>query len=362
MTHRAPGATWPLVLAALLAALLAACGGSQPAPSQPEANPELPPDRFSSRRVLGELEMLLAFRADGASEESREAARRRVRGALEEARIAVDTVRTRDGEDAAAPREYEHLVATLPGDASDRIVLVAPLDAPDSDTQEAAQALSGAALLVELARVFAHRDFPYTLQFVWIDEESGLGIEDLQTHWRGGRSLARSWAEEGRLDDIRLLVAVNRVCGTPLEIARDLGSHRNHRDQIFRTARALGRGSAFPTDRPFASVLSSHVAFRKAGVRTVVAIEGFEREAPAAGEGEAEVEPQVCNPTSVDTAGLVLVEGLERIGERLAKIDRFARVPQLEEPAPEPEEPDLPVGPASEPTVAPGGADADAAP
>ena len=366
MTHRALGATAPLALAALLAA----CGGSQPGSPQPEVETELPPDRFSSRRVLGDLEMLLAFQADGASEESLSAARRRIRGALEDARIAVDTVRTLDVEDAAGTREYEHLVATLPGDASDRFVLVAPLDGVAGEAEEAAEELSGAALLVELASVFAYRDFPYTLQFVWIDEGRGSGEGTAQTDWRGSRSLARTWADEGRLDDIRLLVAVNRVCGTPLEIARDLGSHRNHRDQLFRTARALGRGSAFPTDRPFARVMSSHVAFQRAGVRAVVAIEGMEPEAPAAVPGEPEVERPLCNPTSVDTAGLVLMEGLDRVGERLAKIDRFARVPQLQEPEPGPQpEPAAESGadgdapePVAEPAVAPGGAEADAAP
>ena len=336
------------------AVLAAACGGGQPV--SPPAESDLPRDRFSSRRALGELELLMALR-DGAERDRVAAvARTRIRAALEEARIPVDSVAT-DLPDGAG--RFEHLVATLPGKAADRFVLVAPASTAETHPPAAADALSGAAVLVELARVLAHRDFPYTLQFIWLGGEPPRVGAETEGSFEGARSLAEAWAAEGRLAGIRLLVAVNRFCDVDLDIARDLGSHRVHRDQLFAAAGALGRAAAFPLDRPFASLRAPHLAFRDAGLRPIVALEDAGPSAAASEQASPELAaPAACSADSLETAGLVLLEGLDRIGARLAKIDRFARVPQLEpaEPAatqaPQAAEADAPV-PDPEPAPAP---------
>ena len=65
-------------------------------------------------------------------------------------------------------------------------------------------------------------------------------------------------------------------------------------------------------------------------MRSVVAIEDTSfggDEAPGVFADSAEDVPAHCAPESLETVGLVALEALDTIGRRLAKIDRFSRVP-----------------------------------
>ena len=161
-----------------LALGIAACGGGAPMPAPAPPEPEaaaavVPPDQFSGQRALGELELLSAFGPRGSTSEGAVAARQHLRAALEEEQIRVQRIEAAvDVEGEVVP--LPHLVAELPGPSPDRFVLVAPYDF-GSASGGAADELSGAAVLLELARVLGRRDFPYTLEFVWLAGESGLG-------------------------------------------------------------------------------------------------------------------------------------------------------------------------------------------
>ena len=77
--------------------------------------------------------------------------------------------------------------------------------------------------------------------------------------------------QEGLLSSIRLLVAMNRVCDAEIRIARDLGSHRHHREEFWKAASALGGSDAFPPGQGFESVQASHRAFADRGVHVAEA-------------------------------------------------------------------------------------------
>ena len=321
-------------LMAAIAAAATACGGTLTAP---DAGQAAGPGEFSGSLAWAELEDL-AHGPRALGSEGAEAARSLITTRLGASNIAVETVTTTAESKGFGPLALTHLVATLPGVSTDRIVLVAPYDSGTYDGFTfvgANDGASGAAVLLELARVLAGRALPYTVELVWLEGEGRIGRgsgEERDLRWLGSRTLAQRWDEAGHLTGIRLLVSFNRVCDSDLQIARDSGSHREHREAFWRASRQLGFVDAFPPERSYESVTSSHTAFRDHGVRPVVAIEDTvfgDGGAPGSHAGK-EDELEHCAPDSLQIVGRVAVAAVESIATRLAKIDRFARMPAVE--------------------------------
>jgi Zn-dependent M28 family amino/carboxypeptidase len=310
---------------ALCALLGLACESAPAAREVPAAAPlpsaeprQLPLDALSASRALLDLEAL-AGPATEAGSAAEEAARSYLLGQLAVTDLAVETLVTPEarasGEPAAGgPGSWTHVVATAAGASTDLFVLVAPLPAgPGGRAAEAvAEGASGAALLLELARVLSTRSLPYTTRFVWIAGGDAAGA----------RALAAHMAAQGELPRIRLLVALERICRADLRIARDLGSQRVHREEFFDAAARAGRDRFFPRNQDYESVEAGHLVFQGAGVRPVVAlVSAASSPAAAAGSG--------CSAQSLDAVGAVALDALDAIGRRLAKIDRFSRAPLL---------------------------------
>ena len=358
MTHLARA-----LLTTLLAGDLFACGSAPPvAPDSALATTSA--SGFSGQLAWVELETLAEaprpLGSDGA-----EAARSHIAARLAAAGIAVETLGTTVESQGFGPLALTHLVAILPGGSADRIVLAAPYDSGQYDGFAfvgANDGASGAALLLEVARVLAGRVLPYSMELVWIEGEGRLGRgegDERELRWLGSRGLAERWAESGHLDGIRLFVVFNRVCDADLRIARDLGSHREHREAFWKAARRLGYTDAFQPNRGYESLSSSHLAFRERGVRPVVAIEDSAfggDEAPglyAGNEGDVAVH---CSPESLGAVGTVAIEAVETIAARLAKIDRFARTPFVQPESAPPSTEEVPPELAAEPEASAGAA------
>ncbi len=331
----APRRRWGAALAA--AALAVACGGGQTVSSETAAEPDDDPTVFSAARAWGELESLVELGPRLAGSEAAAAARERIRFRLEGAGLSVDELETIASPDGTGPFVLRHLVATLPGASDDRFVLVAPYDSGRYEGIEfvgANEGASGAALLIEVARVLSTRELPYTVELAWLEGEGRLGRGaggEPDLRWLGSRGLAERWRADGRLPGIRLLVSVDRVCDADLQIARDLGSQRTLREQFWRAARELGRTDAFARSR-YESVDGSHRAFRSLGVRPVVALAdtAFGGDEPPGAYARSEADALAhCDPASLATVGEVTLEALDAIGTRLVKIDRFARTPSV---------------------------------
>jgi len=329
----------------LLAVALFACGRSAPPPA-----PLTPPEpglgrfeSFSGERVWADLEAFSAIGARVSGSRGARSARQYIRSQLATVGVGGEKVTTDVELEGLESLRLTHVDATIPGASPQLFVLVAPYDSSRFEDIEFIgmnDGASGAALLLEFARVLSDQPLPYTTRLVFLDGEGRLGrggpeFEDQRGF--GSRSFAERMQEEGALDEIRLLVAFNRVCDADLRIARDLGSHRIYREQFWRTAARLGRTDAFRPGDGFESPLSSHVAFREFGVRPTVAIEdtAFGGETPPGIYADTEQDDlEHCSPESLESVGVVSLAAIETIGDRLAKIDRFARSPltELESP------------------------------
>jgi hypothetical protein len=321
-----------LLALAVVGAASVGCESSRPQPPAPvpvEVAPGPPPlDVFSGERAFEDLRALgEEGRAEGGDP------RAVLERALAPLGLEVQPLATGEGAEAEGVAPLAHLMATLPGTSPDLFVLIAPYDGggdPGPPPLAGDVGASGAALLLELARVLSTRTNPYTLRFVFVaGDRSALSGPDAPERWRGSRELAARMQERGELAHTRLLVAFDAVCGAGLRVVRDLGSHRVYREEFFKAAQRVGKQGAFPAGQPFEQVQASHVAFTDRGLRASVAIVGADEPA------EAGDPPPGCVPASLEAVGWVALEALETIGARLAKIDRFAHSP-LSELAPPP--------------------------
>ena len=335
-----------VLLRLLLTGVLFACGRSAPPPA-----PLTPPEpglgrfeSFSGERAWADLEAFSVIGSRVSGSRGARSARQYIRSQLATVGVDGEKLTTRVELEGLDPLELTHIEATIPGASPQLFVLVAPYDSSRFEGVAfigANDGASGSALLLEFARILSDQPLPYTARLLFLDGEGRLGRGGPEVEDRrglGSRSVAERMQEAGVLDEIRLLVAFNRLCDADLRIARDLGSHRIHREEFWRAAARLGRTDAFRFGDPFESPMSSHVAFRELGVRPTVAIEDtvFGGEAPPGiYANTAQDDLAHCSPESLEDAGVVSLAAIETIGDRLAKIDRFARSPltELEPPA-----------------------------
>jgi hypothetical protein len=379
---------------AALAAALALCGcRSAPPPAPPAAPaPGARAAAFDRANAWGHLEQLAEAGPRVSGSEGNRRARAYLRGELEKLGLEIVeqevTVRLPDGESTL---ELRNLAALVPGASTDVFLLAAPYDSRrfESFEYEAVSEVSGAAVLLEVARVLAGKPLPYTTAIVFLDGEAPLTPGESGSAPRshlGSRGLAQRLVSQEVVESVRLALVVNRVCDADLRIARDSSSHRNYREWLFDAARRAGRGEAFPREAAYEETDAGHEALKAGGIARVLAVVDTSfggDEPPGAFAGTEDDDLDHCSAESLETVGVVLLEALGDISERLARIDRFSKSPvagarmlELEhlsgdaaeeqpgEPAPGeaqgasapgPEAPGVPVESPLEPSVQPGG-------
>jgi hypothetical protein len=239
------------------------------------------------------------------------------------------------------PIQLVNVAARLPGRSSDIFLLVAPYDTRQVQSFRflgVNDGGSGAAALLEMARVLSADPLPYTTWVVFLDGEAPGpegGAAARPSHY-GSRALAQRLSADSALAQLRLAVILNRVCDADLKVARDLLSHRIYREEFWRAAVRLGRTDAFPPGASFESPAASHHALSAVGLRRVVALVDTAfggDEPPGLYAGTEDDDLEHCSAESLDAVGRVSLEALGTISQRLAKIDRFADSP-LEESQP----------------------------
>jgi hypothetical protein len=143
----------------------------------------------------------------------------------------------------------------------------------------------------------------------------------------GSSLLASELTKEGGGANVRVVVSFLDVGDSELRISRDLRSHRLFREEFWLAAARMGRTEAFKPGDRFESPVGSQTAFLDAGLRGVVLITDSSfggDEPPGAYANSEDDTPERCSPQSLATVGMVTLEALDQIGQRLAKIDRLA--------------------------------------
>ena len=244
-----------------------------------------------------------------------------------------------EGEEPSAegeePSRLVNVVATIPGPSPSVFLLAAPYDTPEGDGFPmigANEGGSGTALLLELARVLAHRDFHYTIWLAFLDAEADTeDASGQRVMLRGSGALIEDLQKRGELMRVRLGVVFDQVGDADLRISRDLFSHRLYREAFWDAAARLGRSDAFPPDAPYESPITAHRQFRSGELRRVVAIVDTRYggdEAPGIYWRTEDDNLEHCLPESLETVGIVTLEAMNDIAAHLQKIDRFVYAPQ----------------------------------
>ena len=335
--------------------------GCQNAPANP--NGSMPPvpaaaTDFSGDAAFEHLRALSALGPRVAGTPEAAQTRAYLRSELEKLGLSVEERRYAGppGPDGA-PQELVNLVAVIPGASPQLFVLTAAYDTRAFDSfrfEGANDGASAPALLLELARVIQARPLPYTTWIVFLDREAPRAGDPTGEPLLAGSSvLATGLLANGSAASVRLVVSFQQVGDSDLRIARDLRSHRLYREEFWLAAARLGRSEAFRPGDHFESSPGSQLSFLSAGIRGVVLITDPSYggdEPPGTYANSEDDTPERCSPKSLATVGMVTLEALERIGERLAKIDRYAKkTAEPAEPVPVPAPSQAPVK--TEPSV-----------
>lgn len=235
-----------------------------------------------------------------------------------------------------------HLLAEIPGASRDVVLLVAtyPVLGLGNDWIDEA----GAAVLVELARVWTASEPPYTLRFALAETRpfrAVVDVDDFAIEWEevdragiareivvvAGRELALAIEDRGEPEQIRAIVALDLSHRPDPVFLRDLRSHPGFRKIFWESAARLGSDSAFPRDADWASPKSLHLGFRERSMDRVLALVDASSapgesggEVYAAGRGDSRSTAMV-----LDSVGLVIVDAIETLMRRLQKVDAFSR-------------------------------------
>jgi hypothetical protein len=337
----------------ILCALTVSCGLACGTPAPPPAQPAPDPTRFSGERAWEHLERLVEIGPRVSGTPGAEAARSYIRAQLEalgleprplsfDVQLGAQEVGEEEaGEERAAKASFESVIAEIAGESPDILILAAPFDSRhfESFTHVGANnGASGAALLLELARVLKVDPLPYTVWLAFLDGEAAHSDEAPPGHqFLGSRSLVDEVREADALSRTRLVVYFNQVADRDLAIARDLRSERQIRRSFQSAARELGHRAAFPPDVPFSRPPGGHGAFLSIGFRRVMIVSDDRfggDEAPGIYWRTEDDTLEQCDPESLAIVGAVTDAGLRKVVELLQKVDRFSRRPV---PAPESE-------------------------
>jgi hypothetical protein len=344
---RAPILVFLSLLMLMGTAWLACRSAPAPLPPRPAATADGHVDAFSADRAWKHLEALAAIGARASGTEGAAKARAYIRDELTSLGLEVVSRSTTASFDSgdASDLELVNLEATIPGDYPDLIVLAAPYDSAYHASFEylgVNDGASGAALLLELARVLASNPLLYTVRLYFLDGEAPLGrgdAEDAETRLLGSMTAASVLESRQELAGIRLLLLVNRVSDADLRIARDRFSHRTYRDAIWRAAAELGYVDVFSPVAEFDAPVAGHRSFIDRGMRRTVAIVDPHfgaADAPGLADHSEEDTLDRSSPRSLEIVGKVVLASLESITARLVKIDRFSESPVVVEPEPPP--------------------------
>lgn len=238
-----------------------------------------------------------------------------------------------------ADGDRRHLIGERKGVSSDVVLLVAAYPALPSGIWVDD---SGAAILLEIARVVESTRLPYTLVYALAETRplrtsAPDDLGDSDPSWQpdlgsaaarrqivdAGHSLARGIETKWGSSRIRAVVVFDTSAIARGPVARDLRSQPEFRKIFWTTAAELGFAPMFPLDGDWTSPASLHLGFSERSMDRVLALVHVERDVvdpdPMRNPAEAPL------PGIFDSVGTVSVEALLRLMRRFEKVDAFSR-------------------------------------
>lgn len=235
-----------------------------------------------------------------------------------EAQLAAAGLETRrqafEADTPVGPIRMTNLVATLPGERSERVVVAGHYDTKRYDEFEfvgANDAGSSTAFLLELARALQGRKNPYTIELLFLDGEEAVVEWSGTDHTYGSRHYVEAGLADGSLASLKALVLVDMIADRDLAMHREGNSTRWLTDIVWESARQLGYERHFLPSMTY--IEDDHIPFLEAGVP---AVDLIDLEYPAwhtRGDTMDKIDAK-----SLQIVGDVVLDALPRIEARLA--------------------------------------------
>lgn len=220
-----------------------------------------------------------------------------------------------EGATPLGPVKMVNLIATIPGQRPDRIVLASHFDTKlfrDMRFVGASDGASSTAALIELARVIKARpQLPFTIELLFLDGEEAVVEWQGTDNTYGSRYYVDAARKSGSLKSLRALILLDMVGDRNLTIRRESNSTRWLTDIVWNAAHKLGH-RAFMDEET--TVEDDHVPFLKAGVPSLDIID---LDYPAWHTAQDTLDAVAAR--SLQVVGDVVVAALPQIEARLLK-------------------------------------------
>jgi Zn-dependent M28 family amino/carboxypeptidase len=214
------------------------------------------------------------------------------------------------------PIKMVNLIATIPGQRSDRIVLASHFDTKlfrEFRFVGASDGASSTAALLELGRVLKARpQLPFTIELLFLDGEEATGEWQGTDNTYGSRHYVAAAGKAGTLKPLRALILLDMIGDRQLNIRREQNSTPWLTNIIWNTAKKLGHGAHFLDEQT--PIEDDHIPFLKAGV---AAVDLIDLDYPAWHTAQDTLDNVAAR--SLQIVGDVVVAALPEIEQRLLK-------------------------------------------
>ena len=209
-----------------------------------------------------------------------------------------------------------NLIATIKGSRPERIAIATHYETKlsrESRFVGASDPASSVAAVLELARVLARRQSPYTIELLFFD-----GEEAINRDWRdpdntyGSRHYVEAARKDGTLAGLKALVLLDLIGDRNLNVKREANSTPWLAEIVWGSAKKLGYDRYF-VDEDTGAISDDHLAFLKAGVP---AVDIIDLEYPAWHTPQDDLD--AVSARSLQVVGDVVLESLPRVEQRLA--------------------------------------------
>ena len=274
---------------------------------------------FDGARAFRDLEALVKLGPRPAGSAGAAQARELLRERLRQAGWRVETHDFQVPRAGVAPVAMENLMARH-GSAPARTLVITHYDTkniPGIEFVGANDGASGAAVLLELARVTAGDPRTAAIELVFFDGEESFGANiTLDDGLYGSKALAQRMADDGSLAQVRQVVLVDMVGDRDLNLALDLGSSPELRKAYEAAAAKSGQAQPFDPGQAM-SVIDDHTPFQERGVAQSLVLLDFQygsRRSPGPRWHTSGDTLEAVAPESLNAVGKPLVEMLRQLG------------------------------------------------
>ena len=303
-------------IAVLLAAgCLLACSdrAATTAPAAPAAA------EFDGGRAFRDLEALVKLGPRPAGSAAAEQARELLRERLRQAGWRVETHDFAVPRLGGAPVAMQNLIARHGAGPAGTLVITHydTKNIPGIEFVGANDGASGAAVLLELARVTAGDPRTAGVELVFFDGEEAFGanITDADGLY-GSKALARRMADDGSIAALRAVVLVDMVGDRDLNLALDFRSSPELRKAYESAAAKCGLPDPFDPGQAM-GVIDDHTPFQERGVPQSLALIDFQygaRRSPGPRWHTSGDTLEAVSADSLNAVGRPLVEMLRQMG------------------------------------------------